>query len=114
MGICWHCYWGWPKPVADIYDEACNLLEDPDGFALRFGPGHIVWEDENWDSAEWCLEHFDKYSERLDKKEKGIVYQSLIKLAAIPLKERDICPENYDDVHPEMFPPPIGVVMVRR
>ena len=60
MGICWYCYWGWPKQIAEIYKKA---LKELDGYSapLHFGPAHIVWDDENFDSGEWCLEHFDDY-----------------------------------------------------
>ena len=114
MSICWHCHWGWPKAVADIYDKACAALGDEDGHALHYGPAHVVWDDENWHSAEMCLKEFDKYTDDLREDEKSIVRQSLIELAAIPLAERDVEPEDYDDEHPELYPPPEGVVMVRR
>jgi hypothetical protein len=114
MGICWSCYWGWPKAIADIYDKACKDLGDDDGHVLHYGPGHVVWEDENWHSAEWCLENFDKYSEDLNESEKTIVRRSLQELAAIPLEERDLEPEDYDDEHPELYPPPKGAIMVHR
>lgn len=114
MSICWDCYWGWPKAVAEIYDRACKDLGDEDGQALHYGPAHVVWEDENWHSAECCLEHFDEYAENLSESEKVIVRRSLKELAAIPLEERDLQPEGYDGKHPELYPPPEGVVMVRR
>lgn len=60
MAICWYCYWGWAKPVAEIYQRALNDLNGYES-PLLDGPGHIVWSDENFDSAEWCLEHFDDY-----------------------------------------------------
>jgi hypothetical protein len=114
MGICWHCHWGWPKAVADIYDRACKDLGDEDGHALHYGPGHVVWDDENWHSAEWCLEHFDEYAKDLSESEKVIVRRSLQELSEIPLEERDLEPEDYDDEHPEHYPPPLGAVLVRR
>ena len=113
MGICWYCHWGWPKPVADIYSRACVALGDEDGHALHYGPAHIVWEDENFGSAEWCLEHFDEYSENLSDTEKTVVRQSLVELVALPLDVRDVEPEDYDDEHPALFPPPADVVMVK-
>lgn len=30
MGICWYCYWGWPKPVADIFLAAKAALNGDD------------------------------------------------------------------------------------
>lgn len=112
MGICWYCYWGWPEPVAKIYQEAVKQLGGND-WPLLFGPSYIVWEDENWDSAEWCLEHFDKYKGNKTKKELEIIKWSLEELAKIPIEDREVEPENYDGEHPELFPPKKGVVMVR-
>lgn len=60
MSICWSCHWGWPKPVADIYLEALRRLDGYD-FPLKFSGSHVVWEDENFNLAESCLESFDKY-----------------------------------------------------
>ena len=113
MGICWYCYWGWHKPVADIYDRA---LSDLDGAisALHFGPAHIVWEDENFHSAEWCLDHFDEDRGDYSDADLEIVKRSLQELAALPLEVRCVEPEDYDDEHPELFPPPNDVEMVRR
>jgi hypothetical protein len=51
MGICWFCYWGWPKPVADIYLKALAKLDGYDS-PLHFGPAHIIWDDENFDRAD--------------------------------------------------------------
>lgn len=124
MGICWDCYWGWPKPVADIYKKALDELDDWDS-PLHFGPAHVVWEDENFHSAESCLEKFEEYSaewidahiEEGDKDEgdcaMAIVKESLKSLAALPLNVRCVEPEDYDDEHPELYPPPDGVEMVK-
>jgi hypothetical protein len=111
MGICWYCHWGWPKVVADIYKEAVKKLggnSDP----LHYGPSHIVWSDENFDSAEWCLENFDGYGVRLSEKEKVVVRWSLEELAKIPMNEREVEPEDYDGQNPQNYPPPKGVEMV--
>jgi len=113
MGFCWDCYWGWPKAVADIYDKALADLggnESP----LHFGPAHIVWGDENFDSADWCLEHFDEHRGMMTAEDAAIVKRSLEELAKIPLEERCVEPDDYDDEHPELFPPPRGVEMVKR
>jgi hypothetical protein len=112
MGICWYCYWGWPKPVAAIYDLALAALGGNE-VALEYGAGHIVWSDENFQSAESCLEHFDDYSGLDGKKDLDIVRLSLIALAAIPLEIRCPEPDDYDGENPELFPPPVGVEMVR-
>ncbi len=112
MGICWYCYWGWPKAVAEIYQRALAKL---DGYEspLRFSSGHIVWSDENFDSAEWCLEHFDEYKGDYSDAELAIVRQSLEELANLPMDMRCVEPENYDDEHPALFPPPNGIEMVK-
>ena len=112
MGICWHCYWGWPKAVKDIYDEAVAML-DGDMAPLLYGPAHVVWEDENWDFVQECLETFDEQQNDFSQDDLAVVRWSLEELAKVPLEERDLCPEDYDDEHPKDFPPPEGSVMVR-
>lgn len=110
--ICWNCYWGWPKPVADIYLRALEKLggfEDP----LHFGPAHVVWEDENFDSARWCLDNFSKYTGDYSTDELAIVRESLEELVKLPRELLDVEPDDYDGVHPEKFPPPPGVEMVK-
>jgi hypothetical protein len=109
---CWYCYWGWPKKVADIYKKALDALGGNTS-PLHFGPAHVVWADENFNSAESCLENFDKYSDNFDKWEMDIVRRSLEELAMIPLEERDIWPDEYDGANPELFPPPDGIEMVK-
>jgi hypothetical protein len=112
MSICWDCHWGWPKPVADIFLEAKAAL-DGDDAPLLYGPGHIVWSDENFDSTQWCLDNFDKYSDHLDAEEAAIVRRSLEQLAALPESVVFVCPADYDGEHPEHYPPPAGVEMVK-
>ena len=112
MGICWYCYWGWSKPVADIYDRALGDLSG-DSSPLEYGPSHIVWSDENFHSAEWSLEHFDEHKGDLSEAELVIVKRSLTELAALPLNVRCVEPDDYDDEHPELFPPPPGIEMVK-
>lgn len=113
MSICWFCHWGWPKPVADIFNAACDALEGDDS-PLLFGPGHIVWSDENFDSAPWCLENFATYAGDLTAEEAVIVRRSLEELAALPNDAYDIVPSDYDGEHPENYPPAAGVEMVQR
>jgi hypothetical protein len=110
MGICWYCYWGWPKPVADIYKQALAKL-DGNELPLQYGPAHVVWEDENFDYAEWCLEHF--YECDYSEDDLDVVRWSLEELAKIPLNERCPKPEDYDDEHPDVYPPKAGTEMVR-
>lgn len=93
MGICWHCYGGWAEPVAEIYKGALKRLNG-DGSPLHFGPAHIVWEDENFDSAEWCLEHFDEYQGDYTDDELSVVRWSLEELAKLPIAVRWPEPDN--------------------
>lgn len=111
MGICWYCHWGWSKPVKDIYNQAVIKLgwEGP----LHYGPSHIVWEDENFDSAEWCLENFDKYKRDYTEEELAVVRWSLEELAKIPLCIRCPQPVDYDEENPNLFPPDSSITMSR-
>ena len=106
MSICYWCHWGWPKPIRDIYDEAIVKLNGNYG-PLHYGPSHIVWEDENWTSAQWCLDHFDEYSEELSNHEKAVVRESLERLLKVP-EEYKVEPDGYDDddEYPGKYPPP--------
>ena len=102
--------------MADIYDRAERdlIIIGSSAMALHYGPGHVVWEDENFDSAEWCLENFEKYKGDKSEDELEIVKRSLEELAAIPLDFRCVEPEDYDEEHPENFPPEDGIEMIRR
>lgn len=104
MCICWNCYWGWPKPIRDIYDEALAKLDGND-LPLRFGPAHIVWEDENFDCAQICLDEFEPYASELTEYEKEIVRWSLERLLEVPEEFKE-WPDDYDGKQPENFPPP--------
>lgn len=80
------CYWckhGWPKPIRDIYGNALDKL-DRDARPLLYGPAHVVWEDENFDSAQWCLDHFGDYTGHFTDKQLAIVRESLVQLLAVP------------------------------
>lgn len=112
MGICWYCHWGWPKPVADIFLEAKAALNGDD-YPLMYGPAHIVWADENFDSASWCLENFETYRRDMSDAAAAIVRCSLEQLAALPESVRNAEPEDYDDANPDFFPPPDGMEMIR-
>jgi hypothetical protein len=113
MGICWFCHWGWPKQIADIYQEALAKL-DGDNSPLHFGPAHIVWEDENFDSAQWCLDHFDKYKGDYSEAQLAVVKESLVKLLSVPAEYKTE-PDGYDDddENPQRFPPPAHWEMVK-
>jgi len=105
MGICWYCYWGWAESVANIYKEALKKLSDYDS-PLHFGPSHIVWEDENFEtsSINFCLEKFNDYRSYYTNEELEIVKWSLEELLKIPENERCIEPIDYDDENPALFP----------
>ncbi len=106
MGICWYCHWGWPPKVSDIYNKAMAALGG-DPSPLHFGPSHIVWEDENFDCAKWCLDNFDEYSGDYSEKELAVVKRSLEELDYLPDADKFTEPEDYDDEHPELYPPSI-------
>ena len=110
---CWYCHWGWAKPVADIYKEACKRLGGATN-PLHFGPSHIVWEDENFADShvQFCLDNFDKLADNLTAHEKEVVYWSLSALLEIPENQRDIWPDDYDGENPENYPPTCEVVKI--
>jgi hypothetical protein len=102
--MCYWCYWGWPKPIRDIYDDCiARVGESP----LLYGPSHVVWADENWTCAQWCLDHFDEYTHGYSDGELDVMRESLERLVAVP-DEFKTAPEGYDEsCHiPAMFPPP--------
>lgn len=107
MSICWYCHWGWPATVRHIYKKAAEELKvigsgtEP----LNYGPGHVVWDDENFDSAEWCIEHFSEFDHDLSAAEREIVMRSLVELAKVPKEFRCTEPEDYDGEHPQVYPP---------
>ena len=114
MGICWYCYWGWAKPVVDVYEEAVRRLGG-DSDPLHFGPSHIVWEDENFEdrNIDYCLSLIETEGQtfNLAQETLSVVRWSLEELRRIPERSRDPMPDDYDDEHPELFPPPGDVVM---
>ena len=109
MSYCYFCHWGWPPEIAAIYTRAKEALGG-DEHPLHYGPAHAVWEDENFDAAECCIENFDRYVQDTDPDltghEKAVVMQSLVELAALPMELR-VPPEsfNWDDL-PSDHPPP--------
>lgn len=110
---CWWCHWGWPKLIADIYDDCVMKLGGDEG-PLHWGPAHIVWEDENWEAAQWCLDHFDEYRRDYSDATLAIVRESLDRLVALPDKwKRE--PIGYgDDSNAPDYPPPDDWIMVHR
>ena len=89
MGACYWCHWGWPKPIREIYED-CLAKLGGNRNPLHFGPAHLVWEDENWDLAQWCLDHFDEFKFDLTECELVIVRESLVRLIAVPVCRSDI------------------------
>lgn len=111
MSYCWYCHWGWAKPVAEIYKRALDDLGG-DSTPLHYGPAHVVWDDENFDLAQGCLDDFEKYGAGFSERELAIVRRSLEELASLPMEERDIWPDDYDGIHPENYPPSVETVKV--
>ena len=121
---CWYCHWGWPKPIMDIYDKALAALRDlPDigdgEIALLYGPAHIVWEDENFQSAQWCLDNFDEYRGNHSDAAMAIVRTSLKELLLVD-KEFKSEPDAYFDASaddseadPHDYPPPSHWIMMK-
>lgn len=112
MGICWHCYWGWPKQVADIYRKYEALSSES---AMMYGCAHIVWSDENFDddSILWCLREDGGQKYNYDDPDYAqYVNESLRELLKVP-EEIRVPPKDYDSENPENFPPPPGMVMER-
>lgn len=113
--ICWYCHWGWPKPISDIYRRYVAIAGES---AMDYGPAHVVWADENWDCAQSCLDGFDDDVARWNggrhsAGELEAVRASLRELVALPVEILNAEPEDYDGEHPERFPPPRDMEMVR-
>lgn len=111
--MCYWCYWGWPKPIRDIYDDCEQRAGES---AMLYGPGHVVWADENWGSAWSCLDYFDQWvrlwnydrgKDRFTAEQLAVVRESLERLVAVP-EEFKREPEGYDDENenPADYPPP--------
>lgn len=114
--MCWNCTWGVPKPVAEIYQEALKRLYEIGSYEgpLLHSASHIVWDDYNFHSAQWCLNHFEEYRGDYSDAELEIVKWSLRELIKIPEEIRDYLPDGYrygDDQ--ELFPPEPGHEMVK-
>jgi hypothetical protein len=92
---CWFCKHGWPKPIRDIYDDAVRLLAG-DRWPLHYGPAHVVWEDENFDAAEWCLENFERFKGDYGEGQLAVVKESLERLVEVPMEIRAMPTEDFD------------------
>jgi hypothetical protein len=118
MSICWYCHWGWSKPVAAIYKRALAGFDGDDG-KLQYGPSHVVWNDENFDTdcIEDCLKHIEKreYCDDHTDADLVIVKRSLEELLALPENIRDCAPDAYwdDDHHPEKYPPTVEMERIK-
>lgn len=113
--MCWYCHWGLPKPVADIYIRAVTDLGGNE-FPLTSAAGHVVWSDYNFHMAQNCLDDPDNiyYNDGFEPWEIEILYRSLRELAALPESAWDVEPDTHGDFqHPENYPPPPGVAMVK-
>ncbi len=113
MSICWFCHWGWPKPIADIYQAALGKLEG-NYLPLKYGPAHVVWADENFDSAQWCLDNFEEYKGDHSEEDLAVVRESLEQLLAVDDEyKQELDGYEHDEENPEAFPPPAHWKMVR-
>lgn len=116
--MCWYCHWGWSRPVADIYRKYVAIVGES---AMQYGPAHIVWADENFEdyNIQWCLDaarrgkYWHEGESEETSEQKAAVIASLEELLEIPECVRCPEPEDYDDEHPEDYPPPVGIEMVR-
>lgn len=110
--ICWYCYWGWPKQIAEIYNKYLDIAGES---AMHYGSAHIVWEDENFErhQIQWCLDNFCKNDEKYHSLEElETVKQSLLELLKLSDEVLESEPEDYDGEHPENFPPTMEMVRV--
>lgn len=116
--MCWYCYWGWPKQLADIYECYCDACD------LDYGIGHICWADCNFEThhVEWCLKETrpanwkERYGGRADQ-EWDDQRAALEELLAVPEEIRCPIPDDVDgdpSNDPESFPPPSHLVMSKK
>ena len=112
MGVCWYCHWGWPQVVCEIYKRGYDIAGES---AMSYGPAHIVWEDENFETEhiQWCIDHAVEYRRDLTDEQFNAVVTSLRELLAVPEAIRCCEPTDYDDRNPAKFPPPANIIMGR-
>ena len=110
--MCWYCHWGWPLPIADIYDRYRPIAGES---AMHYGPAHVVWDDENFgrEHIEWCLEHFADYStDNHRPDELAAVKASLMDMLALPddiLEPTEANRCEAEDGNPKDYPPSFPV-----
>jgi hypothetical protein len=96
LPVCWYCRWGWPKVVADIYDDVIRAcLRECDEWDARPEPG-------DGDNTDHYLS--------------AVARASLIELLAVPESVRIPRPDYDESPHDgrsvEDFPPPPEIEMV--
>lgn len=117
--ICYFCYWGWPRQIYDIYKEAVRRLRG-DNTALRYGPAHVVWEDENFGCAKQCLDDIETYDGDLLKYELEVVRWSLEQLDKVPDEIKNIADEYErafeanEKINIKDYPPPKHLEMIKK
>ena len=88
-------YSEWPPKVYAIFNKALDDLEQDDT-PLLFGPAHVVWEDENFNSARSCLDSFEEFSyPDYSPEQLAIVRRSLEELDALPESDKEEEPEEH-------------------
>lgn len=114
MSLCWYCHWGWAKQVFDIGKKYESQLRDSE---LSYGPGHIVWADENFETSSilWCIQKAESEGDAdLSDHDFPLHLQALRELLTVPEEIRCCEPEGYgEDCDPRLFPPPAGIEMVK-
>ena len=125
-GVCWYCYWGWPKEVFDVYRKYVEEAGSDSLFTA--GPSHIVWSDENFGDGDinWCLKictaeglkevygYEGKSAAEyygVDELDIDVVHRSLVVLREVSESIRLCVPKDYDGNNPKEFPP-VGVEIV--
>ena len=113
MGICWYCHWGWPEQVAEIYRLG---VERSSYVSMHYGPGHVVWDDENFETVHinWFIENAQGNRGDLSDGELAVVIESLTALLAVPEDIRCCEPADYDEENPDNYPPPGNLQMIKK
>lgn len=82
---------------------------------MKYGIAHVVWEDENFDSAQWCIDNAEKYASCYGADVDAVVIESLKMLLLVDSKYTQ-WPREYEnagsDANPADYPPPSDWEMV--